>query len=175
MKLTALNYALLGLIQETPRSGYALRQVFESTPMGNFSSSPGSIYPALKKLNDAQLIRKASGDNPKKSIFVITDEGANMLDLWLNASVTEADVNDNIDAVLLKFAFLQSVKDLSITHQFLSSSAQVLNVQISELQSFLNSSQARSLSIHGRLAVENGLAGLKAHLVWTQRAKEKFE
>ena len=50
MKHTALGYALIGLVQEDPRSGYALRKVFEDTPMGAFSSSPGSIYPALKKL-----------------------------------------------------------------------------------------------------------------------------
>ena len=42
--MTPLSYALLGLMQMEPRSGYALRKVFETTPLGGYSSSPGSIY-----------------------------------------------------------------------------------------------------------------------------------
>jgi DNA-binding PadR family transcriptional regulator len=50
LTITTLGYALLGLIRAEPRTGYALRMVFETTPMGSYSSSPGSIYPALKSL-----------------------------------------------------------------------------------------------------------------------------
>ena len=32
--MTPLNYALLGLVRMQPRSGYALRKVFETTPLG---------------------------------------------------------------------------------------------------------------------------------------------
>ena len=40
---TSLGYALLGLIHLQPQSGYGLRKVFESTPMGHYSWSPGAI------------------------------------------------------------------------------------------------------------------------------------
>ena len=48
--LSRLEGALLGLLHGEARSGYALRKVFQDTPMLHFSDSPGSIYPALKRL-----------------------------------------------------------------------------------------------------------------------------
>ncbi len=50
VSLTPLRLAILGLVAMHPQSGYDLRKIFETTPMGNFSSSPGAIYPALKSL-----------------------------------------------------------------------------------------------------------------------------
>ena len=47
---TALEYALLGLLHQQPQSGYDLRKVFETTALGNYSGSPGAIYPALRRL-----------------------------------------------------------------------------------------------------------------------------
>ncbi|MBX2878146.1 MAG: PadR family transcriptional regulator, partial [Saprospiraceae bacterium] len=47
---TRLDYAIMGLLIGGPLSGYQIRQIFETSEMGNYSSSPGSIYPALKRL-----------------------------------------------------------------------------------------------------------------------------
>jgi len=44
-----LELALLGLVLREQRSGYALRKVFAETALGGNSSSPGAIYPALKR------------------------------------------------------------------------------------------------------------------------------
>jgi len=49
-QITVLGYALLGLLQQKAQSGYELRKVFAETAMGNYSSSPGAIYPALERL-----------------------------------------------------------------------------------------------------------------------------
>ena len=49
-RVSLLGYALLGLLHQKPSSGYALRRVFATTPMGTFSDSPGAIYPALGRL-----------------------------------------------------------------------------------------------------------------------------
>ena len=60
--MTPLSFALLGLIGMEPRSGYKLRKVFETTPLGNYSSSPGSIYPALRALEKAGLVRRGAAE-----------------------------------------------------------------------------------------------------------------
>ena len=52
-----LGFALLGLLEERPRSGYDLRKVFAQTAMGTFSDSPGAIYPALGRLEKRGLVR----------------------------------------------------------------------------------------------------------------------
>ena len=51
-----LGYALLRLLYQKSRSGYDLRKVFAETAMGNYSSSPGAIYPALQRLEVDQLV-----------------------------------------------------------------------------------------------------------------------
>jgi len=50
IKHTLLDYAILGLIQDHALSGYAIRKMFEETALGHYSSSPGTIYPALNRL-----------------------------------------------------------------------------------------------------------------------------
>ena len=42
-------------------SGYDLRKVFEETALGNYSSSPGAIYPALSRLEQQGIPRNAVG------------------------------------------------------------------------------------------------------------------
>ncbi|NIP16888.1 MAG: hypothetical protein GWM87_01035, partial [Xanthomonadales bacterium] len=40
--LTVLEFALMGLVHQEPRSGYELKKIFETTPMAHCSSSPGA-------------------------------------------------------------------------------------------------------------------------------------
>jgi len=54
-RITALEFALLGLVSQKPRSGYELIQVFRDRPMAHFSDSPGAIYPALRRMESAGL------------------------------------------------------------------------------------------------------------------------
>lgn len=55
--VSVLGYALLGLLQQQDRSGYDLRKIFSASPMTSFSDSPGSIYPALRRLEQQELVR----------------------------------------------------------------------------------------------------------------------
>ena len=50
--LSYLELAILGLARQKARSGYELRRVFATTPMGHFSDSPGAIYAAVRRLVD---------------------------------------------------------------------------------------------------------------------------
>ena len=47
---TRLDYALLALIAQEPRSGYDLRKIYALTPLAHFSDSPGAVYPSLRRL-----------------------------------------------------------------------------------------------------------------------------
>jgi DNA-binding PadR family transcriptional regulator len=75
---TALEYALLGLVQQHPQSGYDLRKVFETTALGSYSGSPGAIYPALRRLERKGLV-EGEVDSTKalrpKKVFHVTEAG----------------------------------------------------------------------------------------------------
>lgn len=174
MPHSSLGYALIGLVQEEPRSGYALRKVFETTPMGTFSSSPGSIYPALKKLVKAGVLEQRPLPSNGKKLFHITQQGAREMKEWLIAPVTAEEVAGSIDLALLRFAFLQNIEEIEATRNFLVSFKAAVRDQIETLETYLSSPESNELSRHGRLAVENGLLGFNAHLKWATDAAQEF-
>ena len=47
-----LQYLLLFLVAQAPFTGYDIRHMFQSSPVGRFSDSPGAIYPALARLEE---------------------------------------------------------------------------------------------------------------------------
>jgi len=73
MKRGDVRAALLVLLEEEPRSGYALMQEIERRSDGVWSPSPGSVYPALQQLEDEGLIRTAESGGRKA--YELTDEG----------------------------------------------------------------------------------------------------
>jgi DNA-binding PadR family transcriptional regulator len=161
---TTLGFALIAHAQAQPRTAYALRKLFETTPIGRFSSSPGSIYPALKKLEAAGLTAAKDG------LVHATAKGRQALRAWLSAPVTVADVDRELEITLLRFAFLDLVDDPAQTTRFLTSFRAALSEQLGQLRAFLQSEHTRSMSWHGKLAVESGRMACEAQLHWADHA-----
>ena len=73
-----LATVVLGLVHGGTDTGYALVKLFETTPMGHYSASPGAIYPALKRLEARGLLKgqaqAANRGRPKRQ-FELTPEG----------------------------------------------------------------------------------------------------
>lgn len=174
MKLTPLSYALIGLAIAEPRSGYALRKVFETTPLGSYSSSPGSIYPALAKLVALDLLKKSSTLDSNKMQFEATSTGRAILKNWLIQSVSLDTVASEVEIALLQFAFLETLDDPIITYAFLVSFEQAVSQHLKNLYTFTQSADGQKLSTHGRLAMENGIAGYEGHLTWVKHALPMF-
>ena len=89
--VSLLGYALLGLLHQRPGSGYVLRKIFATTPMGTFSDSPGAIYPALRRLERQGLVRgrvEQSAGLRQKQTFRLTPGGKAALEEWLERPLT---------------------------------------------------------------------------------------
>lgn len=164
LDITPLGYALLGLIAAESRSGYALRMLFETTPMGVFSSSPGSIYPALKSLGAKGLVQTIGRGRGGR--FEITAAGAKALDSWLRLPVTQEEVARRLDLPLLRFAFLTGNPDRSLTDAFLRSFRAATAAQAAELKAFLETGSGASMPLQARLAVEHGQRSLETSARW---------
>ncbi len=166
--ITPLGYALLGLINQQPKTGYALRKVFETTPMGNYSSSPGSIYPALAGLERLGLVETRGGDARGKGDFYLTEAGAAAFQAWLVAPVDGKDLS----TAMLRFAFLQDHPDRSATLAFLDSFRAAAAAEAEGLEHFLATEFGRSMSLQSRLAVEHGRRSFDGSAQWAAWAKE---
>ncbi|MFC1544252.1 PadR family transcriptional regulator [Gemmatimonadota bacterium] len=172
-----LEHALLALVHQRPSSGYDLRKLFAESHLHHFSSSPGAIYPALQRLEKKGLIfgTTEQGDTLRpRRVYEITDEGTKILHAWLARPVARDDVVSNIKELTLRFAFMGDLLDDDATLQFLNGLIAQLVPFLDELEEFVRSGTG-DLSLHGRLAVESGVAHYQSFLGWARKARQRFQ
>jgi DNA-binding PadR family transcriptional regulator len=131
--LSDLELAILGLLREEPRSGYALRKVFAAGPIGD---SPGSVYPALGRLGKAGLIA-ASADPSSgrgKETFHLTAGGRRALRDVLGQRLTVAEVRRNADAVIFRLPFVEAELGRASAAAFLADYASACTEIAAELK-----------------------------------------
>lgn len=172
LRRPVLEYALLGLLARQPLTGYGLRRVFASTPMGVFSDSPGSIYPALARLERDGLIRAAgqSGARPGSRLLEPTRAGLSALRRWLSAEITRDDVERRIDELILRFAFMDRHLGPASVDRFLGALAAAVSAFVNELRAYGRRAAGPPGSA-GRLALEHGVATCRATAQWARRAR----
>src|SRR5580692_6079702 len=120
-----LEYALTGMLTNKARSGYDLRKTFTTTGMRYYSDSPGSIYPALRRLEKrgwiATVPESSQQDEPRRrQLFALTDAGKQALVAWLSQPVTRDDVVLRVSELMLRFAFMDGNVPRALTIQFLT-------------------------------------------------------
>ena len=69
-----IRAAILTLLAEEPMHGYQLIQVIAERSGGNWTPSPGSVYPTLQQLEDEGLIEPAASETGRR-VFTLTDAG----------------------------------------------------------------------------------------------------
>lgn len=74
-----LKLLLLALIEQEPRHGYELIRMIEDMFHGQYSPSPGTVYPTLTMLEEMGHVTVQSEDGGRKR-YAITDEGRAFLD-----------------------------------------------------------------------------------------------
>lgn len=176
-KIPSLGYALLGLLQQKPSSGYDLRKVFSSTSLRSYSDSPGAIYPALGRLEKQGLIRgtveQGSGLR-RRQVFRLTPKGLAELKRWITWPVTREDLLWRQDQILLRFAFSEQAAGRHASLDLLKSLQAALKTHLPDLRAELNAIKAVAPA-SGRLAFEFGVQGYEGMLQWTKHALKTYE
>jgi DNA-binding PadR family transcriptional regulator len=179
---TTLEYALLGLVHAEPRSGYDLCKVFETTPMGHYSSSPGAIYPALKRLETAELVagnvEKAGSLRPRKR-FTVTPHGEEMLREWVSQSVSRDDLVWGGDELMLRFGFMGQLVSAGTVRGFLADLAIAAEQYVTELEGHHERLSKLELPAGvaptGRMALGQGIGGYRALAKWARQSLSELD
>jgi len=69
---------ILGLLQEKPMYGYQLAKELEQRSLGYFEFKEGTLYPALHRMEKAELIRgrwEVVEEGPSRKYYHLTDKG----------------------------------------------------------------------------------------------------
>ena len=176
-KIPALGYALLGLLQPKPASGYDLRKIFSSTSMKIYSDSPGAIYPALNRLEKRALIRgtieQGSGLR-RRQTFRVTAKGLSELRRWITQPVTREDLVRGQQEIMLRFAFSENAVGSSAAIELLRSLRAALKPHVQALHEELSATGAM-MPTSARLAFECGVRGNQALLEWAGYALTAYE
>ena len=173
---TLLGYVLLGLLNQLPRSGYDVRLEMESTPMAHFSSSPGSIYPALQLLKkngfiDSEVVHR-SRLKPRE-VFHLTEKGRKALSAWLHKRLAVSDLRENLSELMLRFRFMEDIASDEETLRFLRDFRRKARTYASILKSQTRT-QADS-SRHFALSLQREISMVQMHIEWADQAMMTFE
>jgi len=173
--LTPLRLAILGLIAMQPQSGYDLKKIFDTTPMGHFSSSPGAIYPALKGLEQLGWIRgqqqKQASQRPRTT-YSITAAGDAVLRAELAKPVTHEALVWHFDLVMLRFAFIERLGPVEAL-RFLAELQRESEAYVTHLER-LRGELEDQMSPCGRLALEHGIQAYRGNARWAARAADEL-
>ena len=175
---TLLGYALLGLLHQRPLSGYDLRKIFASTPIGEFSDSPGAIYPALRRLQERGLVRGVVEESKglrKRRVFRITPKGLASFKAWQSRPIVRDDLMTRRSGeLLLRFAFMDQTFGPERALAFLREFARELSSYIPSLRQHLDV-HANEMPLSGRLALESGVQDYEARLRWARKSIAAYE
>ncbi|NOU96413.1 PadR family transcriptional regulator [Paenibacillus sp. LMG 31456] len=84
---------ILGMLMERSLSGYEIKQLFEELFSYFYSSSYGTIYPMLHRMEKEELLTKENvlqDGKPNKNVYTITENGRKQFSSYLESPL-EAD------------------------------------------------------------------------------------
>jgi DNA-binding PadR family transcriptional regulator len=109
-RLSATARVILGLLKFAPRTGYDIKRVTDFSTRFFWRASYGQIYPELRALETAGLVR--SREEPhgrrRRRVYALTSRGERALADWLHS---EDDVYELRDEGLLRLFFGELVPD----------------------------------------------------------------
>jgi DNA-binding PadR family transcriptional regulator len=176
--ISTLEFALLGLLRQKPKSGYDLRKIFSDTAMSNYSDSPGSIYPALRRLQAKGLIEPESAPAPpdprRREAFHLTPAGVAALVEWLARDLTRDDVAMRLKEIMLRFAFMDGNVPRATAIRFLDQFEREFGAHAAELRARYERDSASGIVHTGLLAFQFGVESMEIQLDWARRARARL-
>ncbi len=175
--IALLELAITGLLAQQPRSGYDLLKVFSETAMGGFSSSPGAIYPALKRLEKAGSI---TGDVENRDtlrprqVYSLSAAGVETLKWQLRQPVTRDDIVRHADGIMLRFAFAGEVLGSGEAIRILEGFAQEIECYLPELKAQLGALPETG-GAYGACALQHGIDMYSADARWARKVVKELK
>ena len=175
----SLEHAILGFVNERPRSGYDLKKAFDSSVAHFWPASQSQIYRTLDRLTktgmvEVQVIQQDGA--PNRKVYHITDTGVAALKKWL---ATSLPLTAWREAFFIQFYWADA-----ITRDELARLVEERASRHKERREFFLSAMEHFKEIPPTgvwdkelqpLIVEAGIAVEEAWLAWTERALAKVK
>jgi len=174
---TALEYALLGLLLQQPASGYQLRRTFAATPMGHHSDSPGSIYPALKRMTRRGWIKPAppspAANGRGTQVLAPTQRGRAAMSALCRRPIERHEVMHAMESLWLRFVYAAALLDVTELRAFIERLRNAVREYLTELRAYYRQ-HAKSLPPAGQIALSAGIAIYETQARVIDRARRHY-
>lgn len=172
-----LEYILLGMLMEGTMSGYDLKKTIDSTVGTFYKASYGSLYPALKRLADKDMVSLTETDNNKnKKLYTLLPSGQQAFLEWLSGPI-QAGRNEQ----LIRIFFFDYLEE-DIRHKRLAEYSFKVDEEIHMLETVKNIVAGELAEIehpenyYYRVSVlEYGLNHLQMERQWLKDIMERKE
>jgi len=170
----SLKYALLGLLAESPKYGYEIKQEFEGSLGNVWSVSYGQLYPTLRRLSEVGWVTKQTAPGKKaaeKNIYSITPKGKQRLDDWLLRPLRSSyKVKDEFT---LKFLFFDKLPRDKVL-EYLKAQQKKTVMQKENFQRTLVSIR-EELNFFLQAIIRKGIIHLEAEIQWLEEVVNALE
>lgn len=160
----SLNYAVLGLLDLAPMSGYDLKKTFDGSVAHFWAADQAQIYRTLARLveDGAVEVRVVPQEGrPDRREHRITDEGRRMLSAWLASTL---DVERNRDPFLAR-VFFAGREGSDVVRELLRQRRAQAEARLAELRAIVQ--PEGTLAERLRTAtLRHGLRHIEAELAW---------
>ena len=171
--MRTLKYAILGLINRKPLTGYDITKEFNNGLVNFWYAKHSQIYPELKKLTDEGLISYEiiiQGEKLEKKLYTITDNGRKALQKWLEKDDPLEQTPKDI--FKLKVYFSDELDTKTLLKQFNSSKSkhleklEYLEIYMEELSKDKNISNSSSHGFGDFIVLKGAIMREKTYIEW---------
>ena len=162
-----LGHALLGVLAEGPRTGYALVRHLAQSIAYAWPAGHSQVYPELARLRDAGLIRETGAAPRGGRVYEITEAGLDEVRRWLRETEPSRTVRDEAS---LRLFFLWLL-DAGEAEAYLRGEADHLRARLGELEAIAAQGDPDTPKTRAyRVALELGLRSARVRLEWAEWA-----
>ena len=173
-ELTTTEFIILGLLSTGPQTGYTIIQTLGNHANG-WSASAGSIYPALRRLEQRGIIEGTveAVHTRLRRTYRITTDGEAVLDAWLKGPFTNDEMLNQREIPLIKFLFAEQRLSREDILSWLDAYEKQMQ-SYSKLHRFWHNAQLSVSTTHQQLLLEATDMELEMQQGWVQRARARL-
>ena len=160
-----LKTVLLGFLARENLTGYEIKRLMEKSVGYFFGASYGSIYPALKDLEEAGLVRSTlvvQGERPNKKVYEITASGR---DLFRERLAEGEPADDTYRSELLMHLFFGDEHEPERLVAMIREYEEWYRAKLERLRA-VEEEFGDVMSPYQRMCLESGLSHYRCKLDW---------
>lgn len=173
---TELELLILGLLAKFgPLTPYAVRRHFADSPNPAFSSSAGTIYPAMERLANAGLLsaRSSARGQQARRTYTLRAAGRRALLAWLFEELPDAVFVPSPDPLRRRLWFL-GLLPRAAQRRFLDQALTRLAAELPRLRRYAGTYTPTGPTLYSRLAADGLVEEAQARLRWLTRVRSEL-